>query len=201
MRTYKNVLAEIWTVCVGLCSPWAKHILLESSSLKTGFAWRRQLARGLLLGLGRGACAVGPGGLIWRHLSPGWAPGSLLASSSFLLYWFEVNRKHSQASIVIIRSECLPWICTVEITPRWGHNKSGPFFGVEPFFFLCLDSCRHPELETNWELSELCDLYVFVKEPVKSIQKPLFTVISNTDKKYILVIWRLSLISPLNYNH
>lgn len=134
MRAYKNVLAEIWTVCVGLCSPWAKHILLESSSLKTGFAWRRQLARGLLLGLGRGACAVGPGGLIWRHLSPGWAPGSLLASSSFLLYWFEVNRKHSQASIVIIRSECHPWICTVEITPRWGHNKSGPFLLLSLFF-------------------------------------------------------------------
>lgn len=75
--------------------------------------------------------------------------------SSFLLYRSTLDLKWTE----IIRSECLTCICAVQVTLRWGHSKSGLFFfSVEwvVFFFssLCLDSCRHLEFETSWELSE-----------------------------------------------
>lgn len=94
MRMYKNTLAGIWTVYVGLCSSWAKHILFWSSSLNTGFSLRSQLTWSLLLGLEWGACAIGPGGLIWRHLCPVWAPAFPLAPpvsscTGALLIWSE----------------------------------------------------------------------------------------------------------------
>lgn len=69
----------------------------------------------------------------WADLEPlvSWLSSSFpFGPSSFLLYRSTIDLKWTE----IIRSECLTCICTVQVTPRWGHSKSGSFYCCWAFF-------------------------------------------------------------------
>lgn len=76
-------------------------------------------------------------------------------------YWFGVNREHSQASITIIRSECLPRICTVEVTPWQGHNKCWPFLLLSLFLSFVWIPAGTQRLRTA-ESSQNCVISMYL---------------------------------------
>lgn len=166
LRTYKNVLAEIWMVYMFFQSQTRfirEQLFVNWLCFEESAGLRSSSGFGL-----RCLCLYSR----WADLEAlvsWWSSSFPLGPSSFLLHRsiIEVIREHSLAPITIIRSEYLTRSCIGQLTPRRGHNKSGLFLLSSLFIpvsgFLLAPGARAKSSQNN-------SPYTLSKELLKSIQ-------------------------------